>query len=486
MTTATGDFAIDFSGLGDVSPYTNVNFTVEGASTFKIESGALEPNTGGYTFFAYTDQATIGDVYVIKIETTFSNAGGNPAVAAVLDSFGDGYGLELNGSQTRMRRYESYGLVGGALNFDDVAYVSGDVFKLVFDESTGDLESFKNDVSYGTANNTQYTGTFRPGFLGTVNSNPSIAAIASLAIDNVGAAGPSITSTTDPAITGTAITIIGTGFGASQGLGSVKQEQGAEVETLSIVSWSDTSITATSATIESTSLKYGTQTLRVTDNAAAEDTTTFVANKSTNVDASNGWEDITSIATVGQLITAAGTLAISDQLAFDSVLTIQGGAATAFWFKGNADTTYAFDGATPNGTYEADVRAWDDTDQTWGTVGTQTIVVNQVLPTITGPTAPNAVELSALSLPYTITKREGQAPTLTGTDAGLFTINNVSGDAYTLDKTTDTGVATTVYNVTINIDNLVDTPVTQAVVITCVEASDVTSTKLSIGISIGI
>ena len=80
----------------------------------------------------------------------------------------------------------------------------------------------------------------------------------------ISAAGPSITSTTDPAITGTAIATSGTGFGATQGAGGVTQEQGAVVVPLVESAWGDTIIFSTSADIESTGLKYGPQTLRVT------------------------------------------------------------------------------------------------------------------------------------------------------------------------------------------------------------------------------
>jgi hypothetical protein len=114
-----------------------------------------------------------------------------------------------------------------------------------------------------------------------------------------------------------------------------------------------------------------------------------------------------------------------------------------------------------------------------------TTIAELSLPEITGPAAPAAVELSSLSIDYTITNRNGEAPTLTGTDAGLFTINSAGGDNYTLDKTTNTGAAATVYNVTINIDNLIDTAVNLPITITCVEASTATGSS-SIGIQIGI
>lgn len=177
--------------------------------------------------------------------------------------------------------------------------------------------------------------------------------------------GPAITSTTDPAITGAGLLTIGTGFGATQGSGGVTQEQGAVVVGLNETFWSDTLIGADSATIESTGLKYGTQTLRVTDDSAATATVTFIANPTSG----NSYVDLTSVATVGQIITAA-PLAIGDQLRYANV-TDQGGYAVVV----SADATFTIAGAAPDGVYTFAVRAWDTSDQTWGTVATQTVTL---------------------------------------------------------------------------------------------------------------
>ena len=125
--------------------------------------------------------------------------------------------------------------------------------------------------------------------------------------------------------------------------GGVTQEQGAVVVGLAESAWSDISITSASATIESTGLKYGSQTLRVTDDAAAEDTITFEADPLANTITLT----LTSVATVGQIVTEAGSLAIGDQLRYQDVLIPRAVSPTAYFVTVNADATYTFDGATP-------------------------------------------------------------------------------------------------------------------------------------------
>ena len=179
--------------------------------------------------------------------------------------------------------------------------------------------------------------------------------------------GPTISTITDPAITATALTIAGSGFGASQGSGGVTQEQGAISVALTETAWADTEITATSATIESTGLKYGVQTIEVTDDSAANGTNTYTATPL----AGNDYVDLTSIATTGQLLTTSGVLAIGDQIRYANELSGGGGYSVTV----NADATFSIDGATPDGVYTFEVRAWDTSDQTWGTASNQSVTV---------------------------------------------------------------------------------------------------------------
>ena len=89
--------------------------------------------------------------------------------------------------------------------------------------------------------------------------------------------GPSITSITDPAITGSIITTLGSGFGAAQGTGGTTQAIAGNTVALTETAWADGSVTSTSAIIEAGPLKYGDNTLELTADGGGSDTITFEA-----------------------------------------------------------------------------------------------------------------------------------------------------------------------------------------------------------------
>lgn len=95
--------------------------------------------------------------------------------------------------------------------------------------------------------------------------------------------------------------------------------------------------------------------------------------------ANNSFVDITSLAASGDRITAIPDLAIGDQLRYESIL-YQGATPTGHTVVVNADGTYTLTGAgdnpIPDGTYNFEVRAWDTSDQTWGTAADQTVVID--------------------------------------------------------------------------------------------------------------
>lgn len=201
-----------------------------------------------------------------------------------------------------------------------------------------------------------------------------------------------ITSITpDPAETGAALTIAGSLFEASQGTGGVTQEQGAVVVALTETAWADTEITATSATIESTGLKYGTQTLEVVNDSAEETTETFVADPATE----HSYIDIGTPATAGDRITAVGDLTTGDQLRYENLLQ-QGGSPTIYTVTVDNTGVFQVDGTTADGSYIFECRLWDTSDQTWGAAADQTVIVGTVpLPVLSLPTAVKTGETTA-------------------------------------------------------------------------------------------
>lgn len=91
------------------------------------------------------------------------------------------------------------------------------------------------------------------------------------------AAGPAITSVNGGSdiVDGSTFNIVGTGFGASQGAGSVKLTDGSLQITLTVNSWAATLINATASRGTAPGVRFGTNlTLTVADNSAATDTDT--------------------------------------------------------------------------------------------------------------------------------------------------------------------------------------------------------------------
>jgi hypothetical protein len=116
--------------------------------------------------------------------------------------------------------------------------------------------------------------------------------------------------------------------------------------------------------VESTSVKYGAASLKVTADSGGTDVIAVGINPAPG----NGYVDIASIATEG-VILSIPDIEVGDQIRYESTI---GGSYT---LTVNDDLTFTISGDIPNGTYTVDMRAWDHTDETWGTVGTQTIVI---------------------------------------------------------------------------------------------------------------
>jgi len=133
------------------------------------------------------------------------------------------------------------------------------------------------------------------------------------------------------------------------------------------------------------------------------------------------------------------------------------------------------------------VRAQITSSASYSTQSDQVVTVNGVSdtfsvttkadpsPVITGPSSPNVVEATSQTISYTITERNGQLPTLTGTNAALYTMPLVSGDTFALTPVSPHPAAPATHNVTININDGVNPSVTLAVAVNVVAVSSGTS-----------
>lgn len=159
----------------------------------------------------------------------------------------------------------------------------------------------------------------------------------------------------------TGVVVTSTGAGSLQGSGGITLRQNALVATQTITSWS-----ATSQTFNAVpgNLKFGSATLRVTENAGAFGEIPVTLQPPTG----QIYTNLTSVfSTASDRITAIPDLAAGDQL---HVRAVGGGPAPAGLVL-NPDCTYYFSsGSTPTA---FEVRAWDAGDSTWGAFATQTL-----------------------------------------------------------------------------------------------------------------
>ncbi len=179
-----------------------------------------------------------------------------------------------------------------------------------------------------------------------------------------------IDDTTDPLNTNAQATVNGSGFEATQGSGTVTQEQGVKTTPLTVNTWSDTQLIVDSLDIESTTYFYGTHTLRVVADGGDSATVDFESIPAVN----NSYVNIASLATEGDRLTAIPDLAVGDQVRYHSVL-YDTGVPTAYTVTVNDDGTFSVDGSTPVGTYTFQVKAWDASDESWGLAADQTVEI---------------------------------------------------------------------------------------------------------------
>jgi hypothetical protein len=225
-------------------------------------------------------------------------------------------------------------------------------------------------ADYGRSGNRRVTATGNAALLFTAGANARHYTAALVFAETAGG-GVDVTGVSTLRNTESA-TISGTGFGASQGAGTVTI--GGVAQT--VTAWNDTSITIT--VVRGTNPHGVDRTLTVTNNAAQSDNFTVQMLPQT------GWSYVNltaPLASSGNRITAIADLVAGDQLVWETV----GGAVVA-----SANGAFDADQAVT----EFDVQAWDQADTTWSAVATQFVgnplAVGRRLATGTGLTIVNA------------------------------------------------------------------------------------------------
>jgi hypothetical protein len=229
MTTATGDFAINFAALGNADPYTNSNLTlIDTGWNFKILSSVLRPSSTGSGLFhmrrvRYNGAMNSGVVLKSKVEIG-NSASGDYIYTFLLKSDGSGYAVEINTVNVGIKSVATNGTLTGLQGATLSAIASGDVIEIWWDPSNNLVSAYQNGVAIpGTGvgsklaiTDTTWTSGLAPGH-GFDDENSSASTIKSWAGDGIAtgatASGAGVTdNTSGPAGSAAPVTVKISGY----------------------------------------------------------------------------------------------------------------------------------------------------------------------------------------------------------------------------------------------------------------------------------
>lgn len=203
MTTATGDFAINFAVLGDADPYTNANFSlIDTGFNFKILTNVLRPSNGGSGQFGlrrwrYTGTVTGGGATLESKIELGNGAGGDEYQSGLLAADGSGYLMRGNQTSVSINTVDAAGTYAGLISGTAGSAASGDVLSLRWVPGTNTLTVFLNGVAV--------SGSGPGGLLAVVDSTYTSGLAHSLGFDAQNASATTIASWAGDGITITSI-----------------------------------------------------------------------------------------------------------------------------------------------------------------------------------------------------------------------------------------------------------------------------------------
>lgn len=367
---ATGDIAIDVSGVANTNPYDAPGVTEYG-DPLRVFNGKFRVwDSGGF----YTTVSPTSDTISAIIEIGSDNG----------DNFGPAIvNTSLNGWYLRCRfdRVDLLPILAGvgsvtgseAILIVDTALATNDLVELEYNNTNGAIDVLLNGVSIGTTTNTTYSD-LRSGYHFVASDYGDNGALSWAATGY--STGPTLSTVPATAFPGQSRTVTGSVFGATQGTGGVTIAGVAQT----VTAWSDTSITFT--TVQGNT-KFGAgNALGVTTNAAqtANGTIELIVEPGTG-----GYVNVVDPATADPSSLAFGfeaaggaPVATGDQCHY--VYTGSPGDPASMTVE--PDTLVS--ALDQEGT--VDVRFWDATDSTWGSfaaLNAAVPVVDTVKPVIT-------------------------------------------------------------------------------------------------------
>ena len=242
---------------------------------------------------------------------------------------------------------------------EDVTTVSGDiVLDVLSSDQTTTMGAGQTSQLINTAN-THASSEIATGTTTTMSWTHANDFVAHIAVAfSAGAAPMSITDVdSDDIVTNgqTGVVIIGSGFEAAQGSGTVTIDGIAQT----VTAWSDTAITITHVR---SSMKYGAQTLSVTNDSADNDTQPITVNPASG----RSYVDLSGYTELNADIVTVPSLVDGDQLEYENT-------AGVFSVTVNAAGVVSTTGTGSPAGETFDFWAWDSGTLTWGSLDTHTI-----------------------------------------------------------------------------------------------------------------
>lgn len=165
MTTVTGSVSIDFSGIGDVNPWTDANVSVvtDNNMAFQVLNGLLTSGSGSaYAGFIYNASAPSGTITSKAELGRDSTLYFDPDGPAIIDASGNGYWLRVVHNDIRIYRLDAWvpTLIGASIN---QAFNLYDRVELELNPATGALVSRHEGTQLDTVTDTTYSTNLYAG-----------------------------------------------------------------------------------------------------------------------------------------------------------------------------------------------------------------------------------------------------------------------------------------------------------------------------------
>lgn len=196
MSTATGDYALDFSGLSNQNPFSNANFT-NIQNTMQVFSGLLSHIAYASATIAFTGGTYDGGNVVAKAEVHDCGGGDDWVRIGVVDGNNTGYWLEMNGTAAYISYYANgaYDSVVGTATMP--TFVADSNFEIEVTKGSPNAIAVRrngSNVTFTASTHTATLGAMRAEW-GIIPNNAGACTFKSIAVDGLVTA----SATSDPA-----------------------------------------------------------------------------------------------------------------------------------------------------------------------------------------------------------------------------------------------------------------------------------------------